>query len=67
MTDFYATIDIAEKFFKNRMHFNNSRFLIMCCKNTENAPILITIDSQDKIHTHTKFYSFKVQIITMIP
>jgi len=38
MTGFYATLDIAAKFFKNRTHFNNSRFLIMCYKNTENAP-----------------------------
>jgi len=38
MTDFYATLDIAAKFFKNRTHFNNSRFLIMCYKNTENSP-----------------------------
>jgi len=38
MTDFYATLDIAAKFFKKRTHFNNSRFLIMCYKNTENAP-----------------------------
>jgi len=38
MTDFYATLDIAAKFFKNRTHFNNSRFLIMCYKNTEYAP-----------------------------
>jgi len=36
MTDFYATLDIAAKFFKNRTHFNNSRFLIMCYKSTEN-------------------------------
>jgi len=40
MTDFYATLDIAKKFFKNRTHFNNRRFLIMCYKNTENAPNL---------------------------
>jgi len=38
MTDVYATLDNAAKFFKNRTHFNNSRFLIMCYKNTENAP-----------------------------
>ena len=38
MTDFYATLDIAAKFFKNQTHFNNSRFLIMCYKNTEIAP-----------------------------
>jgi len=38
MTDFYATLDIAAKIFKNRTHFNNSRVLIMCYKNTENAP-----------------------------
>ena len=38
MTDFYATLDIAGKFFKNRTHFNNNRFHIMCYKNTENAP-----------------------------
>ena len=25
MTDFYATLDIAAKFFKNRTHFNNSK------------------------------------------
>jgi len=28
MTDFYATPDLAAKFFKNRTHFNNSKFLI---------------------------------------
>jgi len=28
MTDFYATLVIAAKFFKNRTHFNNSKFLI---------------------------------------
>ena len=38
MTDFYATLDIAAKIFKNRTHFNNTRVLIMCYKNTENAP-----------------------------
>jgi len=25
MTDFYATLDIAAKFFKNPAHFNNSK------------------------------------------
>ena len=40
MTDFYATLDIAKKFFKNGTHFNNRRFLIICYKNTENAPNL---------------------------
>jgi len=40
MTDFYGTLDIAKKFSKNRTHFNNRRFLIMCYKNTENAPNL---------------------------
>ena len=38
MTDFYAILDIAAKFFKNRTHFKNSRFFTMCYKNTENAP-----------------------------
>jgi len=38
MTNFYATLDIAAKFFKNRTHFNDSRFLIMCYKNTKNTP-----------------------------
>jgi len=38
MTDFYATLDIAAKIFKNLTHFNNSRVLIMCYKNAENAP-----------------------------
>ena len=28
MTDFYATLVIAAKFFKNRTHFNNSKFHI---------------------------------------
>jgi len=28
MTDLYATPDLAAKFFKNRMHLNNSRFLM---------------------------------------
>ena len=28
----------CNKVFKNLTHFNNSRFLIMCYKNTENAP-----------------------------
>ena len=35
---FYATLAITGKFFKNRTHFNNSRFLIMCYNNTEKAP-----------------------------
>jgi len=53
MTDFYATLDIAPKFFKNRKHFNNSRFLIMWYKNTENAPNIdfIRIPRQNT-HSH---------------
>ena len=53
MTDFYATLDIAPKFFNNRKHFNNSRFLIMWYKNTENAPNIdfIRIPRQNT-HSH---------------
>jgi len=28
MTDLYATLDLAAKFFKNQTYFNNSRFII---------------------------------------
>ena len=53
MTDFYATLDIAPKFFNNRKHFNNSRFLIMWYKNIENAPNIdfIRIPRQNT-HSH---------------
>jgi len=67
MTDFCATLDIAKKFFKNRTHFNNMRFSLYATRTLKMRQILITIESQDKIHTWTKFYSFKVQIITMNP
>jgi len=60
MTDFYATLDIAAKIFKNLTHFNNSRVLIMCYKNTENASnIDFTLIPRQNTHLHiiSKFQS----------
>ena len=66
MTNFYATLDIAAKFFKNGTLFNNSKFLITCYKNIENAPN-VDYNRIPRQNTHAHNSNFTVQIITMSP